>query len=159
MTVPEHLIPVVRRIRGSRISEPPTPWRRIGAFGVGGLTEVGFGTESDLLLVISPQGRGVFDCESGEKVARNRDEGDWQDTFALEADGIGPLAHRRIRTSGLSGGGLPLCTRDGWTVENFVLDWPDHTLLLVEPGSWAYGDAFGKPANCTKLAVESELRA
>ena len=159
MSVPEHLIQVVRRIRGAAISEPPNPWRRIGVFAVGGLTDVGFGADTDLLLVVSSQGRGVFDCMNGEKVARDYDVGDRPDTVALEADGIGPLAHQRIRTSGLLGGGLPRCTRDGWTAEDFVLDWPDHTLLLVLPGSWAYGDSFGKPADFAKVAVESELRA
>jgi hypothetical protein len=123
------------------------------------LTDVGFGTDSDLLMVISHNGRGVFNCLTGEKVARDYDEGDWKDTISLEAKGIGPLEDQRIRTSGLHGGGLPLTSGDGWTAEDFVLDWPDHTLLLVPPGSWAYGDDIGKPANYTKVAVESELRA
>lgn len=159
MTLPEHLIPVVRRIRGAPTSELPSPWYRTGEFGVGGLTDVGFGRGTDLLLVISSQGRGVFDCVTGVRVARDYDEGDWQDILVLEAEGIGPLAHSQVRTAGLHGGGLSLCTRDGWTAEDFVLDWPDHTLLLVQPGSWAYGDAFGKPAEFTKVAVESETRA
>ena len=159
MPLPDHLVPVVRRIRATSISDPPSPWRCIGSFSVGGLTDVGFGTRSDLLMVISSMGRGVFDCLTGEKVARDYDDGDWHDTLALEAEGIGPLAEQRIKTAGLHGGGLPMAAGDGWTAEDFVLDWPDHTLLLVPPGSWAYGDGFGKPANYTKVAVESELRA
>lgn len=156
---PDHLIPVVRKIRELPISEPPKPWRRTGEFGVGGLTDVGFGAGTDLLLVISSQGRGVFDCKTGEKVARNYDEGDWLDVLALEAVGIGPLEGQRVRISGLSGGGLPQATKDGWTAEDFVLDWPDHSLLLVLPGSWVYGDCYGKPAEIIKAGIESELRA
>lgn len=159
MAIPEHLVPVVRRIRGEPISEPPGPWRRVNQFAIGGLTDVGFGHGTDLLLVISSQGRGVFDCVTGDKIARDYDEGDWQDILALEAQGIGPLATSRVRTAGLHGGGLPQSTQDGWATEDFVLDWPDHTLLLVQPGSWAYGDGFGKPALFTKVAVESETRA
>lgn len=160
MSLPDHLIPVVRRMRATPISDPPAPWRCTGSFAVGGLTDVGFGSHSDLLMVISSNGRGVFDCLSGVRVARDHDDdGDWHDTFFLEADGIGPLADQRIRTAGLHGGGLPVMTGDGWAADDFVLDWPDHTLLLVPPGSWAYGDGFGKPANYTKVAVESELRA
>jgi hypothetical protein len=66
-------------MRETPISDPPSPWRRTGSFAIGGLTDVGFGAHSDLLLVISHQGRGVFDCLSGVRVARNNDEGDWQD--------------------------------------------------------------------------------
>lgn len=159
MSLPDHLIPVVRRMRATPISDPPKPWRCTGSFAVGGLTDVGFSHHSDLLLVISSNGRGVFNCQTGEKVARDYDDGDWQDTMALEAEGIGPLADQWIKTAGLHGGGLPIVATDGWTADDFVLDWPDHTLLLVHPGSWAYGDGFGKPANYTKVAVESELRA
>lgn len=159
MSLPDHLNRVVQRMRATPISDPPTPWRCSGSFAVGGLTDVGFGRHSDLLMVISNSGRGLFNCQTGEKVAREYDDGDWQDTLALEAQGIGPLHDQRIRTAGLHGGGLPRSSGDGWSAEDFVLDWPHHTLLLVPPGSWAYGDGFGKPANYTKVAVESELRA
>lgn len=159
MSLPDHLIAVVKRIRGTPISAPPSPWRCTGSFSVGGLTDVGFGTNSDLLLVISSTGRGVIDCTTGEKVAREYGDGDWHDTLALEAKGIGPLADQTMKTAGLYGGGLPRTSVDGWTTEDFMLDWPDHTLLLLPPGAWAYGDGFNKPANYTKVAVESELRA
>lgn len=71
MSLPDHLIPVTRRIRATPLSAPPNPWRCTGSFSVGGLIDVGFGTHSDLLMVISGTGRGVFDCLTGEKVARD----------------------------------------------------------------------------------------
>lgn len=160
MSIPNHLIPVARRMRKMPITEPDSPWRRAGVFAIGGLTDVGFPAHSDLLLVIaSSAGRSVFDCLRGEMVARDRSQGSWQDAQTLEADAIGPLAGQRVRTSGICGGGLPRLTEDGWTVEDFVLDWPDHSLLLLPPGSWVLGDAFGKRAEYVRVAVESELRA
>lgn len=159
MPVPSHLASTVKRIQESPISDPPSPWFAAGSFAVGGLTDVGFARDTDLLLVVSSAGRGVFDCVNGARVARDDADGQWQDTIALEADGIGPLANERVRTAGVYGGGLCKITRDGWTAEDLVLDWPAHTLLLVQPGSWVLGDGFGKPAHCTKVAVESELRA
>jgi hypothetical protein len=126
---------------------------------VGGLTDVGFGLHSDLLFVVSSQGRGVFDCLTGAKVSRDAfvptdDEPDWFSTSELSAEGIGPLAGQVIRTAGLHGGGLPLLTRDGWSAERLALDWPDETLLLCQP--WKHGY---KPGEFVKVGVDSVVRA
>ena len=43
-----------------------------------------------------------------------------------------------------------------------VLDWPEESLLLMQPmqpGSWIYETRPGRSAEFTKVAVESELRA
>ncbi len=141
------------------VDQPPSPWRLAGGSAVGGLTEVGFAPGSDLLLVVSSQGRGVFDCLTGERVARDRSEPegvgpDWQDPFDLWAVGIGPLAGQHIRTAGISGGGLTRATRDGWSVERLALEWPDETLLLRQ--GWGFGYS---PSELVKIAVYSEVRA
>jgi hypothetical protein len=98
---------------------------------VGGLTEVGFGDDSDLLLIVSSQGRGVVDCRTGERVARDRADPDdsWYDERRLLAEGIGPLEGKTIRLAGLHGGGLLNCGQQGWSVEALALDWPDVSLL------------------------------
>jgi hypothetical protein len=121
MTIPSHLSSMVDRITASAVEAPPPPWRLVGGSAVGLLTDVGFARGSDLLLVVSSNGRGVFDCATGERIARDRtvpdaDSADWQDCFELEAQGIGPLKGQIIRTAGLFGGGLPSITRDGWSV-------------------------------------------
>ncbi len=157
--LPPHLIPMVRRMRGMPTRDPPSPWRRVGSFAVGGLAAVGFASNTDLLLVVSSPGRGVFDCLEGQKIDRDPSDSFHLDEIALEADGIGPSSGQRIRLSGIYGGGLPHLTRDGWSAEAFALDWPEVSLVLVPPGSWAFGDAFGKPADYVKVAVESEVRA
>ena len=120
---------------------------------------MGFGKRSDLLLVVSGQGRGVFDCTTGDRIARDHDD-DTYDSIALEALGIGPLEDRLIRVSGLDGGGLPTSTDDGWGVGRFVLEWPIESLILTPPGSWGvYGVLYDKPHEFTKVYEDSEVRA
>jgi len=120
---------------------------------------VGFSPSSDLLLVTSSQGRGVFDCRSGERLARDGDEsGDFEDPVQLEANGIGPVSGT-VRMSGLYGGGLPNSTADGWSAERLSLDWPVETLLLFAPGSTLHWQVDGKPPVFTKVYLGSEIRA
>ena len=156
----DHLKPVMKKIQKASVGAPPPPWEALPVFAVGGLVEVGFAEGGELLLVISSQGRGVIDCSTGEKVARDSSSPDdpscsWFDDSLLIADGIGPLEGRRIRLSGLSGGGLPRGTPDGWNIESIVLDWPHASLLLVSPWQSIFQDT----AQFAKLGVESEVRA
>ena len=162
--IPGQLLPMIHRVRTAAVQAPPAPWQWRAVHAVGGLTEVGFGRGTDLLLVVSHDGRGVFDCLTGLRVARDPTmpepgEADWQDTHELDAEGIGPLAGQTVRTSGLAGGGLALATADGWTAERLVLDWPEESLLLVPPGAWIYETRAGRSAAFTKIAVENEPRA
>ncbi|HEY1376541.1 MAG TPA: hypothetical protein VGF55_07090 [Gemmataceae bacterium] len=158
--VPEHLRLLAGRVRTVAMEPPPAPWLPVGHYAIGGLTDVGFGPDSEHLLVISWSGRGVYDCTTGERVARDKSmDGHWQDCFGLEAKGIGPLADQTVRTAGLFGGGLPLTTRDGWRVERLTLDWPKDCLILVPPGASLFGDQYVKPTRYVKVAVEADVRA
>ena len=47
------------------------PWTLRIDVSVGGLTGVGFGLGSDVLFAISSHGRGVSDCITGDRVARD----------------------------------------------------------------------------------------
>lgn len=116
--------------------ELPSPWRRLPVYGVGGLFQVGYAAGSDLLLVLSSQGRGVFDCIAGEKLARDYNEvHDFFDPIRLTATGIRPLEGQAIRMAGLFGGGLPFTTLDGWMLEAQAHAWPKHSVFLTAPGS------------------------
>jgi hypothetical protein len=125
-----------RRMRELRTRTPPEPWNPGAPVGIGGLTCVGFGEAGgrEYLLVISHDGRGVFDVD-GTRVARDASamSDDWHDPYALSAVGIGPLDGMRVPVAGLWGGGLPLMTRDGWTVERVPVDWPDERIILRAP--------------------------
>lgn len=153
-----HLDPLKKKLRALHQVAPPSPWRQVATIAVGGLRSVGFDRNSELLLVISSAGRGVIDCRTGTKVARDYNEYYEHEQF-LEAEGIGPLQGQTVRISGLLGGGLPVSTLDGWSVELVSLDWPVTDILLVEPSSFLYGSLYGKPAIFHKIGAESELCA
>jgi hypothetical protein len=130
----------------------PSAWRSVGAFPVGGLRGVGFDEERELILVESVSGKGVFDCTSGERIARDPEA---VSTFAeevrLESRGIGPLEGKTIRVCGLFGGGFPLMTLDGWSVELVHHSWPHlASLVLIPPGASLWDPA--KARHCCKLA-------
>ncbi len=153
----EHLEPLRNRIRKAPIGTPPAPWKNVTVFAIGGLTEIGYADDSDQLLSISSTGRGLFDCLSGKRLARDYTEPDesWYDETRLRAFGIGPLESKIIRLSGLHGGGLLRFGINGWSLECLTIDWPMHSLVLVEPYQSIYDDK----TSFTKISVESELRA
>ena len=111
-------------------------WTQLNIFAVGGLIQVGFAPQSDYLLVVSHQGRGVFDCASGQKLAR--DSSDAFDESELTAEGIGVLTGQKIHTAGLFGGNLPTTTADGWT----LLEQPEESArIFLKHESWANDEA------------------
>jgi hypothetical protein len=140
--IPVHLVGLVADLRRKPIEPPPAPWKKVTGFAIGGLTEVGYAPDSDLLLVVSGQGRGVFNCVTGEKIARDSDDSlDFIDATKLVASGIGPLEGQRIRMGGLHGGGLPNSTADGWGLEALPLPWPHYHVFLTAPWKTVYDDA------------------
>ena len=120
----------------STIEAPPPPWRLLQAWAVGGLFQVGFAEDSDLLLVLSSQGRGLFDCTTGHRLARDANQAhDFFDPVKLSASGFGSLAGKTVRMAGLFGGGLPLTTQDGWFLEAQALHDRTATVFLTPPSS------------------------
>lgn len=86
-------------------------WRKVAQVFVGGLTEVGFAGDERFLLVVSFQGRGVIDCASGARVARDveapRKDSVWLDADRRIVQGIGPIEGKDVPCVGLWGGALP----------------------------------------------------
>jgi hypothetical protein len=147
------------RLRRFPLGQPPAPWRRVAGHAVGGLTEVGFASGSDLLLVVSSEGRGLFDGRRGDRLARDPtppDDG-WYDEVRLTASGIGPLRDQLIRLAGLHGGGLSACTNDGWEITRIAPDWPLESIVLDPPGSSVLYE--GHSEGCIKIAEGFEMRA
>lgn len=98
-------------------------------FALGGLQDLGFAESSDLLLVVSTAGRGLYDLLSGERLARDPDDSyTWFDAYNLRCQGVGLLTERLIRTAGLSGGGLALESAEGWWLET-----ADDQQFLLKP--------------------------
>ncbi|MCD4686834.1 MAG: hypothetical protein K8S97_12950 [Anaerolineae bacterium] len=129
---------------------PPAPWQRIDV-AIAALREVGYAQNSDLLLVISEAGRGVFNCLTGEKVARDRNHDDtqWRDPIHLTAQGIGPLNNQTIRLAGISGGGLRTLGSDGWSLMLVSPYWPLESVVLFSSNRILWSpDGF---EHCTKI--------
>jgi hypothetical protein len=121
-----------KRLNSIPVSNPPSPWALVGTASIGGLTEVGFAGSADDLLVVSSQGRGLFDCLTGERIARDQDEVfPNPDETGLTCPGIGRRSAEVIRMAGLHGGGLLLGTRDGWVLHVIQLPWPIHYVFLT----------------------------
>ena len=116
----------------------PSPWSRRVTHAVGGLTDVGTSSDGRFLLVVSHQGRGVYDLEDGTRVARDSSlvpESD-RDDAAHTVAGIGPLADCAVAVAGLWGGHLPATTVDGWSISRgaqcFRLSGPGQAADLPE---------------------------
>lgn len=124
------------RVRAIPTGSPPPPWVAVAPIAVGGLTDVGVSSSGgrELVLTVSHSGRAVFDTH-GVRLARDYAEPSdaWLDEVGLGAFGIGPLADERVRIAGLSGGGLPTGTQDGWRVRSLPVDWPDDRVVLEPP--------------------------
>jgi len=136
-----HLDSVRRAVRAAEVTDPPPPWALVTRRGYCGLAELGFDDSSELLLLFSEQGRDVIDCRTGEFVARDPrvdNTSSWYGRDLLTGNGIGPLAGKTVRLCGQYGGGMLVCTADGWAVESLAIDWPDHSLLLIDPASSIY---------------------
>jgi len=152
------LTSLIKRLRTLELEPPKAPWRHVKNIMAGGLRAVGFGPDSNHLLVISANGRGVIDCNTGERVARDNSVY-YEDSAKLLAAGIGPLEDAFIPISGISGGGLPIMTDDDWQIEEVTLDWPEQMILLVEPGSNLYGQLHGQPSNLQLIYKQTDIRA
>lgn len=134
-------------------SRCPSGWRLAGSYAVGGLTEVGFSKTSDLMLVLSSAGRGVIDPIRGEVVARDEEPtGRWLNERLLLCDGIGPLANETIQLAGLSGGGLPLGSERGESLNAVYPNWPLCDLIFCSD----FGSALIEhwQASCVRIASD-----
>jgi len=91
-------------------------WTCKNTFAIGGLQNIGYSDNSDILVVLSTQGKGTFNCVTGEKI--DRDHSDWWpqfDKLTNTIEGFGILEGTVIKTSGLWGDNiLSPQTADGW---------------------------------------------
>jgi hypothetical protein len=109
-------------------------WELVRIIAVSGLVNVGFVPNSNLIIVVSHNGRGIFDCSTGEKIARSYDEiwGFFDDQTG-EVKGFDLLADQTIQTHGLFGrDNLSKTTKDGWRLEKLEKDNFDQ-IILVSP--------------------------
>jgi hypothetical protein len=109
----------------------PEKWKKIAEYAISGLTDIGFSQDEQFLLVVSGQGRGVFDCFSGKKVARDLEvDGSWINEQNLTCQGIGPIAGEEIQLAGINGGGLRSGNDEGDQLLCISPYWPKKEIIL-----------------------------
>ena len=118
---------------------PPVPWRKVAAHAIDGWM-FGFAEQSDLLFIVSTTGCEVFDCTSGESIARQEEDLTWLNWGRLALKGIGPLDGQIVRLAGLYGGGLNTVTKEGWRLYAVTPTWPDYRVLLFPPKAQSFDD-------------------
>lgn len=95
-------------------------WQKRNIWAIGGLLEIGFKSNSDLLMVLSSQGRGIFDCIKGEKIERDNFDyymEKWNSELGI-VDGFGILKNEVIKCGGFEAPNIiKQETNDNWTVE------------------------------------------
>ena len=146
----ERLARILDQIKSA---DSPDGWEKVTTAAVGGLTDLGFSKKGPFLLVISSQGRGVFDCNTGKKVARDDESyGEWFKERELICEGIGPIASENICTCGLQGGGLLLSNQYGESIDVVAPNWPVFDLYFCKEYKSALIDGHG--SYCKKLDSE-----
>ena len=138
--------------------DTPPGWKK-KSFAIGGLTEVGFSKEhTELLLVISSQGRGVFNCQTLQKIERDYDiDFDNHNEGELWAYGIGCLAKEKITLSGLYGGGLPHSNSFGDHIQYMAPQWPIIDLIFEPLHKSIYNE--NTIQECFNIYSDYEVRA
>ncbi len=153
---------LVEYLRTLNTQDPPDPWRYVRSVSIGGLESIGYGSNSDLLLIVSSSGRSVIDCSTGKQLARDYTEteedwevANWYEPTKLLAEGIGPLAKEIVRLAGRGGGGLPTTSSDYWHLELVAPNWPNNFVLLNSPNVSAI--QMRNPAAKIKIAPKHGL--
>ena len=98
----------------------------------GGFFAIGFGENTDLALVSTHDGRGLIDCETGTRIARDYDLA-YPDEDTLVLEGIGALAGKMVSVAGEDGGELPKTTDDGWRLEGTLANNSEDVISLLPP--------------------------
>src|SRR5438132_1075201 len=93
-------------------------WVQKNIYAIGGLENVGYAPKQDVLIVLSGQGQGIFNCITGDKIARLNNGLSWWDSFKETTNSISGfdcLENIEIKTCGLYGeDNLLKTTSDGW---------------------------------------------
>ncbi|MCG8672968.1 MAG: hypothetical protein MI867_26475, partial [Pseudomonadales bacterium] len=88
---------------------------------------------SNLLLVVSSSGRGLYNCDSGERVERDYEEYEGLDESGVYCSGIGNLSKENISVMGVSGGGMPTINSVCESIDVVSPNWPEQDLVYNAP--------------------------
>ena len=148
---------LVRLLAEVKENKNPSGWEHISSIAVGGLVCIGFSNKNkNEVLVSSSSGRGVIDCNTGNKLERDNEEYGGLDETGLYCQGIGSLAGENISMAGIYGGGLPLTNRQGDSLEIASPNWPEIDLILCQNHKTALVE--GHQSSCSVI-ISEHLRA
>lgn len=138
--------------------DAPNGWTKT-VFAIGGLSEIGFSKlNTNLILIVSSQGRGIIDCQKGELIERDNDTNwNWINSYEMTAQGIGVLSNEKILVSGLHGGGLPLMNKNGDALLFMATEWPIIDIIFEPDFKSIYEENEAK--ECFRIFHDYELRA
>lgn len=110
------------------------------------------------MLIVSSQGRGIFDCSKLELTDRdNNTDFNWFNSYEIWAMGIGKLSNEKISIGGLCGGGLPYLNQFGDGIQYMATEWPIIDLIFEPNYKSIYKE--GDEKDCFRIFHDYELRA
>ncbi|MFY0518646.1 hypothetical protein ACOMCU_12575 [Lysinibacillus sp. UGB7] len=128
----------------------PVGWTFKGNFSIGGFEYFGFDESSDLLLVVSSNGRGIIDLAKAEKIARDdTDDFDLDETLLI-CEGFDVLKDKSIKLASKYGGSiLPIRNKFGECLRRVSPLFPCED-IIYEP---ALEDCFveGQNISCVRI--------
>jgi hypothetical protein len=139
------------------------PWKKGTVLLIGGLTEIGFVKKTNNLLVVSHQGRGLIDCATGKRLARDTadDTRRWFDESRPATLGIGPAEGQWIEVCGLAGGQPAGQTADGWRAvrdaDDVLLEGPSGSQRLSAENEELRAFGFSPDGHYFVLATPGDL--
>ena len=138
-------------------------WQLAWTAATGGLTDVGFSANDRFLLTLTHSGRGVFECWTGQRVARDAlDDWSYFDEASGIALGIGPIAGERIQVGGLMSGRQLMHEAAGWQVTaseaGVVVQQPDSDRQVISQSEEERACGFGYTGNWLAIATPSDTQ-
>ena len=136
-------------------AQSPKGWKRKSTFAIGGLEYFGFAETSDILVVLSTQGRGLIDMAKDEKIARDNITDYPLDRMLLTGEGFDILEGKIIKLASKYGGSLlPVSNQSLETLVRVSPLYPCEDIIFQPPYENCFADGRSKNThsdNCVRV--------
>ena len=128
----------------------PKGWTRKSTFAIGGFEYFGFSETSDILVVLSAQGRGLIDMSKDEKIARDDSTDYILDETLLVCEGFDILEGETIKLAGEFGGSLlPVKNKSNERLVRVSPFYPCEDVIFQPPFESCFIERYNK--NCVRV--------
>jgi len=128
----------------------PKGWTRKSTFAIGGFEYFGFSEASDILVVLSTQGRGLIDMAKDEKIARDDSTNYVLDESLLISEGFDILEGETIRLASKYGGSLlPVSNKSHESLARVSPLYPCEDVIFQPPFESCLNEWHNK--NCVRI--------